>query len=322
MGTWYELEERSNRVSEKNPQWTLKYIVTGVADDSEIDADVRDSGNTPNSYLGLVRLDYEHESKGGGVYYVSVNYGIPTAENPALGDTPVEDQTIDSPTPQPPFDGQGDDGTPPNLDSGPSQTGTDSQAIGGEYSFDMSGGTVHITQSLSTLGSYGIGGAAVPDFKKAIGVSKSGGEVSVAGVDIGSGSLRLSYTGRFRFLTRKYLRTLRDTHYTTNNATYFGFDAGEVLFTGCTGTYEDGGQAPWKITFNFEVSPNLTDIAIVGTAEPGDAATSLVVTSKGGHAYLWVAYSDQIDAGEIVPRAKAAYVEQVYESKDFRPLGI
>jgi hypothetical protein len=317
MGTWYRLEDGPSRVSEKSPEKQLRYIVTGVVSDSEIDTEVRSNANTPSSVLGLSRLDYDDEPKGGGVFYVTVKYGIPTTQNPELSDTGIEDQIANNPQPPSPpeLGGVGNDANPPNEDAGESQTGNDSQALGSQYSFDTTGGTAHITQSLSTVASYGVGVADVPDYKQAINVTKEG----VGGVDIGKGSLRFTYTGNFPFVTRKYFRTLRDLTYTVNDATFFGFAAGEVLFTGASGNYE-AGKSPWKITFNFEVSPNQTNIVIFG--DVGTPATSLIVSAKKGHEYLWCSYKDVIAAGEFTARPVAAYVEQVYESKSLKKLGI
>lgn len=311
MAEWFELEERDVSVSATNPSVTLKYLVLNAGDDEEIDNDVRSSEFAPTTYMNLSKLeDYESSPKGGGVYAVEVHYGTPTPSSPAMGETPIADR--DFVPPIEPADGMGDDGNPPSEDDLASETQDADSPLGPEWSFDTSGGTAHITQSLETISSTKRGGGAAPDFKRAIGVQKNGGGASIDGVDVGVGKLRISRTTNFRFITLNYLRELSRMTFTTNDAAWFTFERGESLFVGASGSH-DGSEAPWKITHNFEISLNETNILV---------CDGLTVPSKRGHQYIWAAYSEQIDGNDFLSLPNAAYVERVYRESSFRKLGI
>lgn len=177
------------------------------------------------------------------------------------------------------------------------------------FSFDTGGGTQHITQSLSTIGSYVASGTA-PDFKGAIGVTHD----SVQGVDITVPVYKFSETHVLAdsMVTEAYRGTLHSLTGTTNDATFKGLAIGECLFLGAAGSKRADGD--WEITYNFAASPNRTNITV------GD----ITVTAKKGWEYLWVSYEDAEDttAKQIVKKPSAAYIEKVYEAGDFSDLGI
>jgi hypothetical protein len=178
------------------------------------------------------------------------------------------------------------------------------------FTFDTGGGTQHITQSLSTVGSYAPAGNTPPNFGGAIGVTHD----SVEGVDItvpvytftethiiAASTVNNTYKGNLFRLTGR-----------VNNAGFKGTAAGECLFLGAAGSKR--GTDDWEITFRFAASPNRTDLAV------GD----ITVASKKGWEYLWVRYADAEDAGAkmLIKKPVAAYVEKVYEEDNFALLGI
>ena len=171
--------------------------------------------------------------------------------------------------------------------------------------FDTSGGSTHITQSLSTLRST----AGAPNFDGAINVS----EDRVDGVDITIPSFKFSETHIVAAadVDLAYLKTLSELTGATNNATFKGWAAGEVLFLGASGVLQLGDDAAWEITYSFDMSPNR--IIPVG---------SLGNILKEGWAYLWIVYRDTEDGNSIVKQPKAAYVEQVYPEADFADIEI
>jgi len=178
------------------------------------------------------------------------------------------------------------------------------------YNFDIGGGTQHLTQSIETVGKYAPEGKTPPDFKGAIGVTHD----SVEGVDITVPVYHFSET-HYKAdteVTAEYKATLFALTGKVNAAAFKGFEAGEVLFLGASGSKR--GEEDWEITYRFAASPNATDIPV------GD----ITVTSKKGWEYLWVRYADAEDAGAnaLVKRPVAAYVEKVYEEGDFSALGI
>ena len=97
-----------------------------------------------------------------------------------------------------------------------------------------------------------------------------------------------------------------------NDGVFRGFQAGEVLFQGASGSQR--GEEDWEISFKFAASQNAVGIQI-GELWP---------INKKGWEYLWVRYADDEDeeANAIVKKPIAVYVERVYDSADFSDLGI
>ncbi|AQT67954.1 hypothetical protein STSP2_01106 [Anaerohalosphaera lusitana] len=174
-------------------------------------------------------------------------------------------------------------------------------------SFDTTGGTQHITQSLSTISAYAKSGSTAPLYGGAIGVTKS----DVTGVDI--------TVPVFNFSERHFILdananalTYRNLTGCVNNLPFRGFAVGEVLFLGATGSIGQDGL--WEVNFKFAASQNKSNITV-------GSITGIV---KGGWDYMWVRYEDTEDmsAGAIVKRPTAVYVERVYPLADFSLLGI
>lgn len=190
------------------------------------------------------------------------------------------------------------------------------------FSFDTSGGTQHITQSLPS-GTAKYPFPAAPSFRGAIGVSSDG---DIAGVDIIAPVFEFSVDRSIPVasMTSAYFDTLYQLtgRYNKNNSVTVTFRdgvtkvfaAGELLFKGCRGQSKDTGTI--DLTYFFAASPNKTNIAI-GT---------ITVTSKLGWQYLWVYYKDikTTEDGKnfVVPQPFAAYVEDVYEAGNLSQLNV
>ena len=176
------------------------------------------------------------------------------------------------------------------------------------FSFDTSGGTQHITQSIQTIQRYAPPGKTAPNHFGAIGVV--GGDVR--GVDIVVPVFHFSERHYFSDskVTDAYKKALRDTTGKVNNAFFRGNEAGEVLFRGAQGSKT--GNDKWEITFNFSASENLIDITI----------GSITGIAKQGWQYLWVLYEDAVDdtAKSLIKQPSAVYIEQVYQQADFSVL--
>ena len=101
-----------------------------------------------------------------------------------------------------------------------------------------------------------------------------------------------------------------------NSDTFKGFQPGEVLFLGATGSKRTqlGEDADWEITYRFAGSPNVSGLTI----------GPITGITKKGWEYLWVRYADQEDtaAKAIVKRPIAAYIERVYDDGSFAGLGL
>ena len=179
-----------------------------------------------------------------------------------------------------------------------------------QFSFDTSGGSQHVTQSIATVQKYAPAGKTAPDFKGAIGVTHD----NVDGVDITVPVYSFSETHYLPSdqVTMEYRTTLFGLTGKVNSAAFKGMAAGECLFLGASGSKR--GADDWEITFRFAASPNRTGITV------GD----ITGISKKGWEYMWVRYADSEDtaAKAIVKKPVAVYVEKVYEEGDFSTLGI
>ncbi len=185
-------------------------------------------------------------------------------------------------------------------------------------SFDTTGGTKHITQACS------VGSGGTLDFEKrfpssatnmsgAIGVDSNG----VNGVDIVVPQLQWqeSYDVPNTYVTSAWIRGVAGVTGTTNNGAFRGFEAGEVLFVGCSGSQEwddQKGRGPWSLSFRFVASKNVT----------GETIGSISGIEKKGHEYLWVRYEDAVSNNSHIKQPKAVYVSKVYKDSDFSALGI
>ena len=193
-----------------------------------------------------------------------------------------------------------------NAQYGPRPTTNDAV-----YSFDTSGGTQHITQSLQTVGKYAAPGQTAPDNQGAIGVT---GQGPPEGVDITVPVYNFGETHYKSALvvTPAYRYTLFQLTGKVNQAEFRGWGQGDVLFLGASGSKRDSGD--WEIAYRFAASETDGDITV------GD----ITGIAKKGWEYLWVRYMDAKDefSYTLVQKPVAAYVERVYKYGDFALLGI
>jgi hypothetical protein len=192
------------------------------------------------------------------------------------------------------------------------KTGADDEAtapLKRARSFDTTGGTQHKTQAEAESRF----GSNAPDQQKAIGVDSNG----VNGVDIVVPQLswQESYDVPNSYVTSAWIRGVAGVTGTTNNAAFRGFEAGEVLFLGCSGSQEwddQKGSGPWSLSFRFAASKNVT----------GETIGDITGIAKKGHEYLWVRYEDAGSSGSLLKKPRAVYVNKVYKDSNFSALGI
>lgn len=179
-----------------------------------------------------------------------------------------------------------------------------------EVSFDTAGGTQHITQSIATVASYSRPGETAPDFKGAIGVTKD----SVEGVDLDVAGMKFTVTKKFGegVVNDEFIQVLQGLTKKTNEASFRGYEIGEVLLDSVQGRRRSG--QPVDLTYNFIGCKNVTDVTI----------GEITGIAKKGHEYLWVRHADEVDttAKTAVKRPVAVYVEQVRYPGDFSQLGL
>lgn len=251
----------------------LYYIVSGTAD--EVEALTALNAGSPTSFQGLLRRPVEVEP-----VHIDEN-------NP---DNCIWDGTA----------------TYVLFDYQPPDTGSFS------FSFNVSGGTQHITQSIKTVHAYAEDGTP-PDFKGAIGVTKDG----VEGTDIIAPTFEFSETHVLPSsqIDYNYVRVLALLRGRVNDRSFKGLAAGECLFLNASGSKRGTGNgADWEMTYNFAGSQNRKGLTI-------GAMTGI---EKRGWEYLWVYYREYEDdaSHRIIQRPFYAYVEQVYEYGNFGLLGI
>jgi len=179
-----------------------------------------------------------------------------------------------------------------------------------QFNFEISVTSQRIFQSLATR-RYAPIGEIAPDYKGAIGVTAD----SVEGCELSVPSYSFSevhYVPNV-IVSSGYKVTLGKLVGKTNNAPFKGWDTGEVLMVGASGTARPA-RGDWEIAYKFSARENVTNQSI------GD----ITGIDIGGWEYVWVRYEDKEDqdAAALVRRPLAVYVEKVYRSGDFSALGI
>lgn len=178
-----------------------------------------------------------------------------------------------------------------------------------QFSFDTTGGTQHITNSLETVDS---AGEVSEDLNGAIGFD----EGTVAGCDITVPAYSFSET---HYYTDGEIADVKAAIFSTtgkvNTDAFKEFEAGEVLFLGASGS-RTGAKANdlWEITYKFAAKENRTAVVIGG----------LGAVDVDGWNHLWIQYAPAVDPGvnELIKTPIAVYVELVYESCAFSVLGL
>ena len=173
------------------------------------------------------------------------------------------------------------------------------------FTFDSTGGSQHITQSIATVNKYGTNPA---DRQGAIGYDRE----NVAGMDK---TVPVWNWQETRYLTDAQLNCPAYYALTgcVNSDNFEGYQPGEVLFLGASGSRR-GETGKWEVTFKFAYSPNVQALTI----------GSIGGIAKKGWEYLWVRYADDVDAAAKV-RIKipdAVYIEQIYDYAPFSILGL
>ncbi len=299
-------DSRSVSVDSRSPGGSMKWIGRAASDEEMLVLALATAPLTFPNVTSLIRTDVSLEPEGGGIWKVTATYGILEAEAGSTEDLPAQG---------------GPEGSEPPPQAEPITT----QAIGGEFSFTTAGGTQRVQLSEETIDSRAKNGAAAPNHAKSINVTKSG----VEGVDIVVPNFEWSVTRIFAGITLKYLRTLTELTGTMNDAVFYGFKAGELLFLGADGQYRgpdgESNAERWVITFKFSASFNNDDYEftddIPGPADPDNPAANPRMR-KRGHDYAWAMIAETENGGRVVQQAVAGYIEQVYKLKDFRRLGI
>ena len=179
------------------------------------------------------------------------------------------------------------------------------------FSFDSTGQTSHITNSLGNVHASWASGAFDRDTKGAINVSSDG---SVGGADIivPQTSFQIEITLDAGDFTQEYIKTVSYLVGKVNDSAYLGYQPGELLLAKASGSQKDYERATMQ--FGFMVSEN-------GQAE----IEGLTPIDKYGWELLWVYYTDKESTTTPKYMMKVPtemYTEQVYHYVDFDGLNI
>ena len=168
-------------------------------------------------------------------------------------------------------------------------------------SFDTTGGTLHITQAKESIAKYP-DVAATPPSHGVIGVH----EEEIDGTDIIIPALKMSvdFEHPMGIITAARIKDLARWTGRTNSTPFFGFDPGEVLFLGATGS--EGTDQPTSAQYQFAMSENLANQVIGGIA----------VSSKKGWEIAHMTYVSDVEDDRPIMRVEFVYVERVYDTFD------
>lgn len=174
---------------------------------------------------------------------------------------------------------------------------------------ETSGGTAHISHGYAVT-SYPASGVTATDHKGAINVQN--GQVNGIDVVIPQFNFRITKRVANASITNSYAAILARITGRTNDATFFSFAQGELLFKGAT--FRQGTNIDPEVTYEFAASPNVTGLVF----------GSITGVAKKGHEYLWVEYEETPDttAGRMAMQPRTVWVHRIYEEDDFTDLGI
>ena len=179
-------------------------------------------------------------------------------------------------------------------------------------SFDCSGGTKHITHSTEPARMI----KGDQEEITAIGWNgKTGADMEITGVDIPVGAIRESYTRIVKMsrLSTAYRRKVAALVGKVNNASFKGWEAGEVMFLGMSFNGSLDSQTLIQVTYNFQIQPNETGIKVGN-----------VPVTKKGFEYVWVYWKSEADVTSLKTSIApdGIYVSKVAEAGDFGVLGV
>lgn len=182
------------------------------------------------------------------------------------------------------------------------------------FSFSAGGGTKHVTHGTLLKREAQNEVDYFPDPGSLVGWNgdNSPQGYQVSGVDVPTAQLKESWERTFRMgdLTTAWRRRIAGAIGTCNNATFKGWDKGEVLLVDVNFSGAADNAEIVRVRFDFAIKPNEKD-AEVAKVKIGDVE---------GWQYVWTITKPAVTGG--VPVVCGVYVSKVIEYSDFSKLGV
>jgi hypothetical protein len=188
------------------------------------------------------------------------------------------------------------------------------------FSFDLTGGTKKVKQSLEVMGTYTRDGVIETDYGGLIGVNGD----RIEGAEIPTPQFKFTISGHLpqSLVTLDYVQQLKKLVGKVNEKKFKNFERGEVMFFGAKGGWR--GREKAEMSFDFAASENVDDLVIgEGTPHqiPAEGEDKIV---KEGWWYLDVHYEDDVDgdAKKLIKLPTQVDVHRVTKYGDFSVMGI
>ena len=186
--------------------------------------------------------------------------------------------------------------------------------------FDCSAGTRHMTQAIEQTCVYAGSGESKDSSDEASAVpigwnGKDGSESEAAGVDVSIGELRETYTktmSKSKVTGTSWKRKVAELVGKVNSGSFKGWNAGEVMFLGCSYSAPSKGSKKVSVSFHFAIRLNESKATVAGQN----------IGSKKGFEYLWALTDDEVRDGERKRKVRKIYKAVVCETDGFGGLGI
>ena len=186
--------------------------------------------------------------------------------------------------------------------------------------FDCSAGTKHMTQAIEQTCVYAGSGESKDSSDEASAVpigwnGKDGSESEAAGVDVSIGELRETYTktmSKSKVTSTSWKRKVAELVGKVNSGSFKGWNAGEVMFLGCSYSAPSKGSKKVSVSFHFAIRLNESKATVAGQN----------IGSKKGFEYLWALTDDEVRDGERKRKVRKIYKAVVCETDGFGGLGI
>lgn len=182
------------------------------------------------------------------------------------------------------------------------------------FHFEVSTQSVRIVVPLAPQTVYNRDGVAAPEDsdKWLIGAQGDGSAPEGCEVYEPAASFSESHILPATAIDATYTNAIMRTVGKLNNATFRGWDPGEVLCTGISGSKR--GADDWEVTFRFSVKEHQTGLTVAG----------IEGINRNGWQFLWPRYSLQMDGNEKMLSNVVDHivVADVFRSADFSALNI